>query len=224
MGRLLETNNMQDCTTQSYHSSAAAHPNDHVIHVYIEGALAEKYGTYLRVFGQNTADAMACLAANYPEFYQDTRHFDLCIRQFNNGIEFTDHTFTRTITELRIDPMVAGSGGFGKLLLGAALIGASFIPGVNAIAITASLSLQGILFSVGVGLALSGIGQLLAPKPRENETSYIFSDTKEPAKQGDPIPIPIGKMYFVLNSYLVSGAIDTELVAVNGGGGGKFGK
>jgi predicted phage tail protein len=141
-----------------------------------------------------------------------------------DGKEFTDEDFYHTITELHIEPAISGSGGgFGKLLLGAALIGAAFIPGVNAIAIGATLSLQGILFSVGVGLALSGIGQLLAPKPKENETSYIFSDTKEPAKQGDPIPLPIGKFYFILNPYLISGAIDTELVAVNSGGG-KFGK
>jgi hypothetical protein len=64
----------------------------------------------------------------------------------------------------------------------------------------------------------------LAPKPKENETSYVFSDTKEPAKQGDPIPLAIGKLYFVLNAYLVSGAIDTSLIDVGGAGGGKFGK
>lgn len=145
-------------------------------------------------------------------------------RVIADGKELSDLDFFRPITELHIHPVVAGSGGgFGKLLLGAALLGASFIPGVNAIAIGATLSLQGILFSVGIGLALSGIGQLLAPKPKENETSYVFSNTQSPAKQGDPIPIPFGELYFVLNNYLISGAIDTELVAVDGAGG-KFRK
>jgi predicted phage tail protein len=173
------------------------------------------------VHGRTTADALACIVANYPDFAYRT---DICLRQFNDGAEIVDHTFAREITELHISPMVSGSGGFGKILLGAALIGASFIPGVGAISIGAAISLKAILFSVGIGLALQGIGQLLAPKPGENETSYIFSDTKTPAKQGDPIPIPIGKFYFILSPYLISGAVDTELVAVNGSGGGKFGK
>lgn len=169
---------------------------------------------------------IACLNANFPDFGHHLHQSDVrYIARDEAGNEFTDEDFYRTVTELHIEPAISGSGGFGKLLLGAALIGASFIPGVNAIAIGATLSLQGILFSVGIGLALSGIGQLLAPKPTENETSYIFSDTKEPAKQGDPIPLAIGEYYFVLNPYLVSGAIDTELVdAGGGGGGGKFGK
>jgi predicted phage tail protein len=177
------------------------------------------------VHGRTSGDVIACLNANFPDFGHHLHQSDVRYKAIDeHGNEFTDEDFYHTITELHIEPAISGSGGgFGKLLLGAALIGAAFIPGVNAIAIGTALSLQGILFSVGIGLALSGIGQLLAPKPKENETSYVFSDTKEPAKQGDPIPLPIGKLYFILNPYLVSGAIDTELVAVNSGGG-KFGK
>jgi predicted phage tail protein len=213
---------MQDCQAPEFVGSTAT---THLIHVHIYGDLGERYGVYLPVYGRTAGDCLAALNANFPDFghylHQSGAHYKAIDE---NGVEFDDQDFYRTITELHIQPAVSGSGGgFGKLLLGAALIGAAFIPGVNAIAIGATLSLQGILFSVGIGLALSGIGQLLAPKPKENETSYIFSDTKEPAKQGDPIPLAIGRTYFVLNSYLISGAIDTELVAVNGGGG-KFGK
>jgi len=211
---------MQNCAAQGLDQFTGQSPNDHVIHIYFDGELAEKYGTYLRVYGQNTGDAIACIAANCPDFAQETRYVDICLRQFNDGVEIIDHTLSRSITELHITPMVSGSGGFGKLLIGAALIGASFfVPGGALLGIP----LQALIRGVGLALALRGIGDLLAPKPKENETSYIFSSTGTPAKQGDPIPIPLGLFYYILNPFLISGAVDTELIAVNSGSG-KFGK
>lgn len=216
---------MQNSSPSEYHRDAGQSATDRVIHIYLYGELAERYGCYLSVHGRTSGDVIACLNANFPDFGHHLHQSDVRYKAIDeHGNEFTDEDFYRTVTELHIEPAISGSGGgFGKLLLGAALIGAAFIPGVNAIAIGTALSLQGILFSVGIGLALSGIGQLLAPKPKENETSYVFSDTKQPAKQGDPIPLLIGELYAVLNAYLVSGAVDTELVPVNGGSG-KFGK
>lgn len=216
---------MHDSSPSEYHRDAGQSATDRVIHIYLHGELAERYGCYLEVYGRTSGDVIACLNANFPDFGYHLHQSDVRYKAIDeHGNEFTDEDFYRTVTELHIEPAISGSGGgFGKLLLGAALIGAAFIPGVGAISIGAAISLQGILFSVGIGLALSGIGQLLAPKPKENEASYVFSATKEPAKQGDPIPVMIGKFYAVLNAYLVSGAIDTELVAVSGGSG-KFSK
>ncbi|EHF7826114.1 tail assembly protein, partial [Salmonella enterica] len=61
---------------------------------------------------------------------------------------------------MHIVPRLAGAkSGWAGVLLGAALIGASLIPGLNALAAT-------VLFSSGTSMALGGVAQMLAPQAK----------------------------------------------------------
>ncbi len=61
---------------------------------------------------------------------------------------------------VHIVPRMAGAkNGIWQVVAGAALIGASFIPGLNAVA-------AAVLFSAGTSMALGGVAQMLTPVPK----------------------------------------------------------
>ena len=76
---------------------------------------------------------------------------------------------------LIIAPIITGSGGgAGRILLGAALIGLAFIPGIGAVAAGSAAAASGaavgslttigsLMFSLGASLVLGGIASLIAP-------------------------------------------------------------
>jgi predicted phage tail protein len=110
-------------------------------------------------------------------------------------------------------PVVAGAGAVGRILVGIALIAASFIPGVGALAVS-------LLFSVGASLALSGVAQLLTPTPKvpqgadkqdDPRKSYSFSGIQNTSRAGTPVPIVYGET--VVGSVVISAGIDTVQVA-----------
>ena len=80
-----------------------------------------------------------------------------------------------TCDRLVIAPIIAGSGGgAGRILLGAALIGLAFIPGIGTVAAGGGLAAAGatvgsfsmygsLMFSLGMSLVLGGIASLIAP-------------------------------------------------------------
>jgi predicted phage tail protein len=64
--------------------------------------------------------------------------------------------------------MYGGGGKFGQIILGAALIGAAFIPGLGQIA---GVAVSSILFSAGASMALTGISQLFMKAPTVDKSS-----------------------------------------------------
>lgn len=95
----------------------------------------------------------------------------------------------------------ASRRGLLQLFAGAALIAASFIPGLNAFAWTVgatTLSLSGAAFSLGASLMLGGAVQLLAPRPTaaddRNKKSTWFSGTENMTAQGASVPVLYGEM------------------------------
>ncbi|ELC2813616.1 tail assembly protein [Salmonella enterica] len=107
---------------------------------------------------------------------------------------------------IHIVPRMAGakSGWFG-VLAGVALIGASFIPGVNAIAWSigaSTMSLGSVAFSLGASMMLGGVAQLLAPQPKSpsmhsadnGKQNTYFSSLENMVAQGNPVPVPYGEI------------------------------
>jgi predicted phage tail protein len=87
-----------------------------------------------------------------------------------------------------IAPIIAASGGFGKIILGVVLIGAAFlIPGgIFGISPLA----MGLM---GGALLLSGISEILSPKPKAKKTdSYGFGNTATLGQQGNPLGVAYG--------------------------------
>ncbi|EID3015398.1 tail assembly protein [Salmonella enterica] len=107
---------------------------------------------------------------------------------------------------IHIVPRMEGakSGWFG-VLAGVALIGASFIPGVNAIAWSigaSTMSLGSVAFSLGVSMMLGGVAQMLAPKPKapsmhnadNGKQNTYFSSLDNMVAQGNPLPVAYGEV------------------------------
>lgn len=105
---------------------------------------------------------------------------------------------------IHIVPRMAGakSGWFG-VLAGAALIAASFIPGLNvAVWAGAAATWSSIAFSLGASMMLGGVAQLLAPQPKapsmhsadNGKQNTYFSSLENMVAQGNPVPVPYGEI------------------------------
>lgn len=97
---------------------------------------------------------------------------------------------------VHIVPRLAGAkSGIWQVVAGAALIGASFIPGLNAVAAS-------VLFSAGISMALGGVAQMLAPVPEtpservtdNGKQNTYFSSLDNMTAQGNPLPVLYGEM------------------------------
>jgi predicted phage tail protein len=132
---------------------------------------------------------------------------------------------------LIIAPVIAGSGGnAGKILLGAALIGLAFVPGVGTAAAAAGsagifgtgvafTTVGSLMFSLGASLLLGGLAALLAPPvatPKgdsKKKESFMFDRAAELTSQGYPVPIIYGQ-FLAQAPLVISSSISTEQVSV----------
>ena len=129
-----------------------------------------------------------------------------------------------------ITPVVAGSGGFGRVLFGALLIGASFaFPGAGlfgsgfgvfgplAPATIGTLTTVGTALSaVGAGLVLTGVSQIISPTPpsglelkeANRIQNFSFSGITNTSQQGLAVPIAYGRV--VVGSAVISSGLDVD--------------
>jgi len=128
-----------------------------------------------------------------------------------------------------ITPVVAGAGGgFGRVLLGGLLIGASFLfPGAGLFGASAfgafgplaagtigTLTTVGTALSaIGASLVLTGVSQMISPTPdlgddSEKLRNFTFSGITNTAQQGLPVPIAYGRV--VIGSAVISTGLDVD--------------
>ena len=159
------------------------------------------------------AEAVRFLLANWPELeaHMSDQHYRVSIGTYDLAAE--DLHDPAGQAPISFVPVVAGAGAVGRIIAGIALIAASFIPGVGALAVS-------LLFSVGASLALSGVAQLLTPTPKvaqgadkqdDPRKSYSFSGIQNTSRAGTPVPIVYGET--VVGSVVISAGIDTVQVA-----------
>ncbi len=117
---------------------------------------------------------------------------------------------------LHIVPRARGRkrGGIAKVIIGTLLIAASFfIPGAGLLGF--GVLTPGAVAGLGVSMALSGLAQVFAPKPKrrdvasgERETSNLFGGSQNNAQPGSAIPVVFGVAE--VGSVVVSAAIRVE--------------
>jgi len=129
-----------------------------------------------------------------------------------------------------ITPVITGAGGLGRTLLGAALIGIAianpavgfglngaigFGAGAVGTAATATLgaNLAALGGTLGIGLVLGGVAQMISPTPtpqalkeQEQLESFTFSGIVNVSRQGIPVPVVLGRAY--AGSVVVSSGLD----------------
>ncbi len=124
-----------------------------------------------------------------------------------------------------IAPAIAGAGGnFERILLGAGLIGASFLfPGAGLFGGAAGVTFTGTaatlatvgtgLSAIGAGLVLGGVAEMISPTPQpqqrkeaEQLESFTFSGIVNISRQGIPVPVVLGRAY--AGSVVISSGLD----------------
>ena len=172
----------------------------------------------------NTAEAVKFLIANFPTLEHEMANQYYRVSVNNVDIDKTELHDPVGIAEIKIVPVIVGSGrGFGKILLGAALIGLSFISfgGANSMAFAFKGGFSAAKFAqvgmiskglayVGAYLVLSGIADLFTPavEPEaEDPLSANFSNSINTTLATVPIPILYGEC--ITGSVVISAGIDT---------------
>tara|TARA_Y100001951_G_scaffold31832_1_gene24943 strand:- start:5108 stop:5734 length:627 start_codon:yes stop_codon:yes gene_type:complete len=198
------------------------------------GELAEFIGhKEFEIQVDSLAKAVSFLVNNFPQIekYMNPKYYQVKVGNYDVGEEEIHHPIGQE--DIHFVPVIAGAGrgGFGKVLLGAALIGGAFLTGgvgftfakvplANAGAIT---GLTGTFLGkaavyLGASLVLQGVSEMLFPVPKPKEfkseqdpqLSYSFSGTQNTSRAGTPVPIVYGEI--VTGSVVISGAIDTQQV------------
>jgi predicted phage tail protein len=111
---------------------------------------------------------------------------------------------------LKVVPLIGGSGAWGRILGGAALaaIGAVLM-------VTTGTGMP--LVAMGISLALSGVAQMLAPRPPspgatpekpDNQPSLAFDGAVNTMGQGGPVPLGYGRM--IVGSQIISVGFSTN--------------
>ncbi len=183
------------------------------------------------IHANTVAKAVSFLINNFSqaEAYMNERYYSVLV----NNIEIDEteiHDLSGT-QEIKFVPVISGSGGAGKFLAGAALIGIGMASGgitfasffnPAAIPFAPGFASAGLLtkatIAVGGALALQGVNEMLFPLPEAPEiesdprVSFSFSGLQNTSRAGTPVPICYGEI--LTGSVVISGDITTDEVEV----------
>lgn len=177
---------------------------------------------------KTAADAIKCLIGNNPELepHMCSRYYKVIVE--DNPITIEELHYPAGRAPIKIVPVITGEGGrgLGQILLGAALIGLSFISIGSSIGLGKVISgaetfasmgiFQRSAFYIGASLVLGGISAMLTPIPSvdnseaDPENSFAFSSPINVSRAGIPIPLIYGRR--VVGSAVISAGIDIEEV------------
>ena len=173
--------------------------------------------------------AVSFLINNFPQLenYMSPKYYQ--VKVGNYDIDESELAYPVGQEDIHFVPVISGAGrGFGKILLGAALIGGAFLmpagsgltlmQGIKAGSLAnVGLLTKGMLY-VGASLALQGVTDLLFPLPKpepfsseqDPQLSFSFNGLQNTSRAGTPIPIVYGEI--MTGSVVISAAIDTNQV------------
>jgi len=213
-----------------------------VVKVY--GALRKFLGGRCRFeFQADTpAQALKALCVNFPgldkwliDRENEGMHFRVSLGREHVTNDYGDPLFLPWSERevFSITPIIAGAGGFGRILAGIGLIafailtagagapvlgiagaGGGIFGGAFTLGITAANAIAGI----GIALTLGGVAQMISPQPtmggltagRESARleSFTFSGIVNTAKQGLPVPVVYGRAF--VGSAVISAGLDVD--------------
>jgi len=198
--------------------------------VHLLGNLGEKFGPLWRANCSTVSEALRLIECQCPDF---KRYLIEVVEQGTNFAVRTGKELLETGEELHmnileddiyITEVPAGSGGWGKIIVGAILIVVGILlmltPGGQAEGVTLAKIGAGIAFSIGLNLVMAGVNELLMPKPdKGKQGGAFFSGPINTIKQGQPVPLLYGELIVggapISVSYTKSRTATTGYVASN---------
>jgi len=198
--------------------------------IKLYGELAEFVGhKEFEVQVDSLAKAVSFLVNNFPqiESYMNPKYYQVKVGNYAIDESEINHPIGKE--DIHFVPVVSGARGFGRILLGGALIALSFGAGgilskplvfgkgFSASFATASFTAKASL-ALGANLVLSGVSDLLFPLPKmpdfsseeDPRLSFSFSGTQNTARAGTPVPIVYGEI--MTGSVTISTSLDTQQV------------
>jgi len=192
------------------------------------GQLAEFIGhKEFEIKVSSVSQAVSFLIHNFSEVerFMSPKYYQ--VKVGNYEIDENEISYPVGQEDIHFIPAISGAGrGFGKILLGAALIaGAFLIPGLPGGAATFGMKaglgggvLAKSMVYVGASLVLQGVSELLYPMPQpqkfnseeDPQLSFSFSGVQNTSRAGTPVPIVYGEIF--TGSVVISAAIDTNQV------------
>ena len=149
--------------------------------VRLLGELGERYGAEHQYHDlQSPAQALKLLCINFPKLQDELIHaheqgIGYKVIQAGLELDYDDLALPFGKNDLILTPVIAGSGGVGRILAGAGLIAASFLfPGAGlfgagqGIGLFAGVSAKvgTAISAIGAGLVLGGVSDIISPQPQ----------------------------------------------------------
>tara|TARA_Y100000114_G_scaffold132932_1_gene131973 strand:+ start:2236 stop:2850 length:615 start_codon:yes stop_codon:yes gene_type:complete len=198
--------------------------------IKLYGKLAEFVGNKeFDVQVKSVGQAVSFLINNFPqvESHMSPNYYQVKVGNYN--ISEDQIHYPTGQEDIHFVPVVSGAGrGFGKILLGAALIGLAFIV-PNGLVLSKAAggglakgfgfmqagNLAKAMAGIGGALVLSGVSDLLFPMPEDDfsedpRLSFNFSGIQNTSRAGTPVPIVYGEI--MTGSIVISAAIDTNQI------------
>jgi predicted phage tail protein len=194
--------------------------------VKLYGELAKFVGhKEFEVQVDTVAKAVSFLVHNFPEVenFMSPKYYQ--VKVGNYEIDENELAYPIGQEDIHFVPVISGAGrGFGKVLLGAAMIGLAFaMPGANFSGLGFSAAkgfsgFQAAIGNIGIALTLQGVSEMLFPLPQPQDfsneenpkLSFNFSGIQNTSRAGTPVPIVYGEIF--TGSVVISAAIDTEQI------------
>jgi len=181
------------------------------------------YGRLARFIGERSfeaevttpAQAIRFLLANFPKLERHMMEQNYCVKIGNYDIDSSELEDPVGKQEIKIIPVVTGSRGLTKVLIGAVIVGAVIATGgVGAIGLAGGTGFLGVAGNIGVYMALSGAAEMLTPVPKPpgvsddpQSVNFSFNGVQNTSRAGAPIPVVYGEIF--TGSLVVSAGIDT---------------
>jgi len=185
--------------------------------VKLLGELGKKFGRVFKLDVKTPAEAIRALCVNIPGFEQhlvqsQQRNVGYKVIQGKDELDENGLLLPLGRQDLKIVPVVMGSGAVGRIIIGATLIAFGGPIGTY----FGSQIVGSVIVSVGTSLVIGGVSELLSPPlktPRpedrpENKPSYVFNGAINTTAQGYPVPVGYGRM--IVGSAVISAAITAE--------------
>tara|TARA_R100001224_G_scaffold98822_1_gene69321 strand:+ start:1599 stop:2219 length:621 start_codon:yes stop_codon:yes gene_type:complete len=200
--------------------------------IKLYGELADYVGhKEFEVKADTLSSAVSFLVNNFQgiEKFMSPKYYQVKVGDYSVDENEFAHPIGRE--DIHFIPVISGAGrGFGKILLGAALIAGAFIinPAISfsfSKGVTGFSTLTGVsgfftkaAVGLGASLLLSGVSEMLFPlpdvpsveNPEDPRLSFSFGGTQQTGRAGTPVPLVYGEIF--TGSVVISGGIDTEQV------------
>ncbi len=199
--------------------------------IKLYGELAEFVGhKEFEVQVDSLQKAVSFLVNNFAgiEKYMNPRYYQVKVGDY--AVDETEILHPIGQEDIHFVPVITGAGrGFGKILLGAALIGIAFLmpvasgglslgAGIKAGSLAKVGFMTKMVAGVGASLVLSGVSDMLFPLPdvpayedsQDPRLSFSFGGTQQTGRSGTPVPLVFGEIF--TGSVVISGSVDTEQV------------